>query len=253
MLLKVTPMWAGMQTVDRVVGIRAARSDIANYEAFKSLFGREGMDEQCLLGKYYLAQTFLEHGCISLYLDATYQFGRPSKKMKVDVYGRCDSETLIGLCPNEAAAGQLYRRLALLSSAPVKVILMLPFTEPLGELRGRFSEEFIAGKFTAKFIPNTDDNMTGLFREALEMASLLTNRTRMQMLLPLLTEPTKKSHYRVRINPKLVYENLSILTSRGLVREMEENRYALTHIGNRVLIEYLTFLQKMREALESEQ
>jgi len=73
----------------------------------------------------------------------------------------------------------------------------------------------------------------------------------MQILLPLLIGPTKKSHYRVKINPKLVHENLPILISRRLVREMEENTYALTHIGDRVLAEYLKFLQEIKKALDS--
>ena len=245
-----------MQTANSLTGLRVTEADVASYDSFKSRFGADRVNERCLVGKYYLIQRLIEQGWNSIRLDATYRFGRSRRTVKVDIFAQSNGEILLGLCPDETATakGQLYRKLVLLSYAPAKVVLTLPFAEPLEELRKRFQREFFTGKFSVNFIPEVDKGEVGdFFREALDMASLLANRTRIQMLLPLLIEPASKSHYRVKINPKLVYENLSILTARGLVREMAENRYSLTHIGNRVLTEYLVFLQKMRETLESEQ
>ena len=245
-----------MQTTDSVTGLRIIEADVADYVSFKRRFGMNRDSKRCLVGKYYLIQRLVEQGCNSMYIDATYRFGRPWRTVKVDVFGQSNGEILLGLCSDKTATerDQLYRKLVVLSSTPAKVMLTLPLAEPLEELRKRFHQEFLTGKFEMNFIPKEDtEEMGDIFREALDMASLLANRTRIQMLLPLLIEPASKSHYRVRINPKLVYENLSILTARGLVREMTENRYSLTHVGNRVLAEYLAFLQKMRETLESEQ
>ncbi len=245
-----------MQAANSVTGLRVTEADVVGYDSFKRRFGTSRENKRCLVGKYYLIQRLVDQGCNSIYLDATYRFGRPRRTVKVDVFAQSNGEILLGLCPDETATakGQLYRKLVLLSSAPAKVMLTLPFAEPLEELRKRFHHEFFTGKFAVSLIPEVDNGeVSDHFREALDMASLLTNRTRIQMLLPLLIEPASKSHYRITINPKLVYENLSILTARGLVRETAENRYSLTRIGNRVLTEYLVFLQRMRETLESGQ
>lgn len=237
--------------MESVSGTMVHGNDAVNYSVFKSRFWQEGEDEQCLLGKYYIVRKLLSMGCTTPFLDAIYRFGRPERKVKVDVYGRCSHEALIGLCQSGATRGQLYRKLAYISSAPARVIVMLPFTEPVRRLKERFPLEFSTGKFTVSFIPDANEDLTGFFKDALEITSILANRTRMQILLPLLLEPTKKSLYRGKINPKLVYENLPILISRGLVRETGKNTYTLTRIGDRVLAEYLRFLEEVRKTLES--
>ncbi len=165
-LLKVTPMWEALHTIDCINGIKVERSDVANYNAFRSRFRRRGEAEECLLGKYYVVQRLLEKGCASPYLDATYSFGSPPRKVQVDVYGQCNGETLVGLCQSATTRGQLYRKLEYMSSAPAKMMVMLPLTQPLKDLRKRFPSEFITGKFTASFIPDPGDEMVGLYKEA---------------------------------------------------------------------------------------
>ncbi len=241
--------------IDSISGSRVTEADVAGYDSFKRHYGAKCKNTRCLAGKYHLIHLLFGQGYDPIYLDAVYRFGRPRKTVVVDVLAQGNGEVLLGLCQDKTVGkGQLYQKLALLSSTPARIMLALPFAEPLEDLKRRFHRQFFTGKFAVSPIPEVDSDGVGeYFREALDMASLLANRTRIQMLLPLLIEPASKSHYRVRINPKLVYENLSILTARGLVKEITEKRYGLTRIGNRVLTEYLVFLQKMRETLESEQ
>jgi predicted transcriptional regulator len=85
--------------------------------------------------------------------------------------------------------------------------------------------------------------------EALSLLVFLGNRTRVKMLLPLLRHPGRKRHFRMQINPKLVYANLSTLKARKLIDELSEDEFALTSIGSQIFGEYLTFVQKVRRLL----
>jgi predicted transcriptional regulator len=71
----------------------------------------------------------------------------------------------------------------------------------------------------------------------------------MRMLAPLLERSGAKRDYRTRINPKLVYHNISALSDAGLLDENVEGAYDLSEFGKTILAEFLTFLEKARKTL----
>jgi predicted transcriptional regulator len=81
---------------------------------------------------------------------------------------------------------------------------------------------------------------------------VLTNETRVKMLLPLLEQPQGKRHFREDINPKLIYENVPLLQTHKLIDELSDDLYGLTTMGKMILGEYLAFVEKVRHLLEQE-
>ena len=73
----------------------------------------------------------------------------------------------------------------------------------------------------------------------------------MRMLAPLFQKTGAKRDYRSKINPKLVYKNLSVLVEAGLVDEMQGGTYELSQFGKSILAEFITFLEKTRKTLDS--
>src|SRR5438094_137563 len=94
------------------------------------------------------------------------------------------------------------------------------------------------------------DTFQETFRETLGLIELLGNETRMRMLAPLLERSGAKRDYRTRINPKLVYHNISALSDAGLLDENIEGAYELSQFGRTILAEFITFLEKTRKTLD---
>lgn len=86
----------------------------------------------------------------------------------------------------------------------------------------------------------------------MELMEVLTNKTRVKMLLPLLEQPQGKRHFREDINPKLIYENVPLLRTHKLINELSDDLYDLTPMGKNILCEYLAFVEKVRHLLEVE-
>ncbi len=69
------------------------------------------------------------------------------------------------------------------------------------------------------------------------------------MLAPLFMKTAAKREYRAMINPKLVYENLSVLQHAGLVDEVQDGTYDLSELGKTVVADFIAFLEKTRRTL----
>src|SRR5712692_10078426 len=106
------------------------------------------------------------------------------------------------------------------------------------------------GKATFEVLGWFGDTFEETFRETLGLIELLGNETRMRMLAPLLEKSGAKKDYRTRINPKLVYHNISALSDAGLVAENSEGTYELSQFGKTILAEFITFLEKTRKTLD---
>src|SRR5207253_11068045 len=100
------------------------------------------------------------------------------------------------------------------------------------------------GKATIEVLGWFGDTFQETFRETLGLIELLGNETRMRMLAPLLERSGAKRDYRTRINPKLVYHNISALSDAGLLDENIEGAYELSHFGKTALAQFITFLQQ---------
>ena len=107
------------------------------------------------------------------------------------------------------------------------------------------------GKVQVETLGWFDDTLERTLQQTLRTIELLVNETRMRMLAPLLQKSALKREFRARINPKLVYHNLTALSEAGIVDEPVEGTYELSQLGKTVLPEFIAFLEKTRKTLDN--
>jgi hypothetical protein len=226
---------------------------IVNYQAFKEAFTRHNESEVRLLEKFCAARLLIEKGCQQVFINANLHLPLTSdtlQNLPVDVCGTRDSDFILAFC-NTTAPITDREKLALLASIHnVKIVLLYPFTADPATIQHHIPNKY-ADKIMIEQIPWIDDEIEDAFQEAIELINLLTNQTRVKMLIPLLKQTRSKGEYRLRINPKLVYENLNNLLERNLLHELSRNEYTLTPIGKQILGEYLTFIQRIKNTLRT--
>ncbi len=106
------------------------------------------------------------------------------------------------------------------------------------------------GKVQVETLGWFDDTLEQTLQQTLRTIELLVNETRMRMLAPMLQKSALKREFRARINPKLVYHNLTALSEAGIVDEPVEGTYELSQLGKTVLPEFIAFLEKTRKTLD---
>jgi len=218
-----------------------------DYRAFKEHFGTDGEPELCTLEKYHAVRSLIRRGCSEVYMGTT--LVGQAMSVDVDVAGFRHDARFFVLCEVEEPREELFTRLRLISHlADAMVTVIFPSQTDTTALSERFPHQFLSGRFTVEQLPWLGGACDAL-EEALSLVAFLGNRTRVRMLLPLLQRPGRKRQFRTRINPKLVYANLSTLKARRLIDELSEDEFALTPIGSQIFGEYLTFVQKVRRLL----
>jgi len=226
---------------------------ILNYQLFRDEFGEKGEPELLFLEKFYATRLLVEKGCNKVYMNATLvaqSRDEAQNEIKVDVCGVHGDDFILAFCETAQPSINIYEKLEFLASINnVKIVLLYPFTMDIGAILDRFPPRY-ADRFSIEQVPWLDDDLEGAFQEAMEFIGLLCNETRVKMLLPLLRQTRRKSEYRERINPKLVYENISNLMEHNLLHELSSNEYALTPVGKQILGEYLTFVQRIKKTLK---
>ena len=106
------------------------------------------------------------------------------------------------------------------------------------------------GKLQIETLGWFEDTLERTLQQTLRTIELLVNETRMRMLAPLLQKSSLKREFRARINPKLVYHNLTALSEAGIVNEPVEGTFELSQLGKTVLPEFIAFLEKTRKTLD---
>jgi hypothetical protein len=228
---------------------------IMDYKNFRNHFAQKDETELHIFGKFQAARLLTERGCRRVYANVPLELEASGLKLEAltaDVGGERDEEEIIVVfCEIEEPSPRLLRYLDSLRSAEnAKVLLVCPSSMDLEPLLESFPDEFESGKFAVESFGFSCFGMEEAFKEALDLIDRLCSETRVKMLLPLLLNPQRKRQYRKTINPKLVYENLSFLRSSGLIEELMDDEYALTPLGERILCEYIAFVEKIRRTLE---
>jgi hypothetical protein len=226
---------------------------ILNYRAFREEHSEQDESELHFLEKFYAARLLSERGCDKIFVNATLTT-QPSTDGKneigVDVCGITENGFILALCETTEPTAELHAKLEFLAAiGNVDILLLYPFTIDAHTILDLIPPD-AADKFSIEQVPWLDTTLETAFQEAMEFIGLLCNETRVKMLLPLLKHTRKKKDYRVRINPKLVYENIANLMEHNVLHELSSNEYALTPIGKQILGEYLTFIQRIQHALK---
>jgi DNA-binding transcriptional ArsR family regulator len=106
------------------------------------------------------------------------------------------------------------------------------------------------GKLQIETLGWFEDTLERTLQQTLRTIELMVNETRMRMLAPLLQKSALTRDFRARINPKLVYHNLTALLEAGIVDEPVEGTFELSQLGKTVLPEFIAFLEKTRKTLD---
>jgi hypothetical protein len=185
------------------------------------------------------------------YLDAKLTPNDHSGTIIVDACG-VKNETLMAVfCQTAGIDEPLAKSIETINrSQNTKAIILLPRELDQPTLKESLRHALARGNVTIEVLGWFGDTFQETFRETLGLIELLGNETRMRMLAPLLERAGAKRDYRTRINPKLVYHNISALSDAGLLDENIEGTYELSQFGKTILAEFITFLDKTRKTLD---
>jgi len=171
--------------------------------------------------------------------------------MIVDVCGVKNGTLTAVFCQTAGIDEPLAKSIETISkSQNTNAIILLPRELDQPTLMEPVRNALERGKATMEVLGWFGDTFEETFRETLGLIELLGNETRMRMLAPLLEGSGAKRDYRTRINPKLVYHNISALSNAGLLDENIDGDYELSQFGKTIFAEFITFLEKTRKTLD---
>ncbi len=227
---------------------------LLDYRRFRDELNERGDSELLVLEKFYAARLLIDRGCTHVYVNPTYLPSPPTADrngIPVDVGGLHDTGIILAFCETTPPTIALHKKLTpLAAKTGVRTLLLYPFTVDATAIYARLPPGSTA-TCSIEHVPWLDDDMASAFQDVMALINLLSNETRVKMLLPLLYQTRRKREYRQRINPKLVYENIATLLDHNVLHELSTDEYTLTPIGKQILGEYLTFIQRIKTMLEN--
>ena len=226
---------------------------VLDYEAFREDFrSEENESELHLLEKFHAARSLSKGAGVDAFVDAVlYDAERHERRLIADLVGVREEELTAVFCETKPPDEALIKDLEVVEKAQnSKAVVMYPFKVNSETIDSKFHNAVNTGKFVIEHFNWRDKGLERAFREVLELMDVLTNETRVKMLLPLLEYPQGKRHFREEINPKLIYENVPLLRTHKLIDELSDDLYDLTPMGKMILCEYLSFIEKVRQLLE---
>jgi hypothetical protein len=230
---------------------RVSPQDILDYETFTRRHRNPTEKNELRQFERFHAARHLISEEMDTYLDAKLTPNDPSRTVTVDVCGVKNGTLTAVFCQTAGLDEPLARSIETINkSQNANAVILLPRELDQPALKESMRVALERGKATMEVLGWFDDTFDETFRETLGLIELLGNETRMRMLAPLLEKSGAKKDYRTRINPKLVYHNISALSDAGLLDENSEGTFELSQFGKTVLAEFLTFLEKTRKTLD---
>ena len=226
--------------------------DILDYQTFTSKHRSEAdMNELRVFEKFYAARSLITEG-FETFLNATLSDPDESSTIRVDTCGTKDDFLTLFYCSTGKAEESLGPFLQLVQRAQnARGVILTPLKVDLSVLGKLVPRAFDDGKVMIESLGWFGDRLDKTFQETLRLVDLLGNETRMRMLAPLFRKTAAKKEFRAMINPKLVYQNLSVLQQAGLVDEAQEGTYEISEVGKTILADFITFLEKTRRTLDT--
>ncbi len=225
---------------------------VLHYTAFRDDFRtKEDESELHLLEKFHAARFLFQQAGVDTFIDPVlFDPEEHSHRLTADLAGVDGGKLTAVFCETQPPGQSLIRDLEMLDEAEnSRAVVVYPFKVNPGPIDERFHDAVSAGKFVIEHLNWGDRGLERAFREVLELMDLLTNETRVKMLLPLLEHPQGKKHFREEINPKLIYENVPLLRTHKMIDELSDDLYDLTPMGKTILCEYLAFVEKVRHLI----
>ena len=228
---------------------------VLDYGVFREDFrSQDDESEIHLLEKFHAARNLSRNGGVDTFVDAVlYDTERHTRRFTADLVGVREDGLTAVFCETKPADEALMKDLQVVDeSENSKAVVVYPFKVNSDPIDTKFHSAVNTGKFVIEHLNWRDRGLERAFREVLDLMDVLTNETRVKMLLPLLEQPQGKKHFREDINPKLIYENVPLLRTHKLISELADDLYDLTPMGKNILCEYLAFVEKVRHLLEEE-
>ncbi len=231
---------------------RLSPRDILDYGSFSERYGRKGRSNELeVFERFYAANTLIRDG-FDTYLDALVSDTQQGFTIKADTCGSKEDFLTIVFCETGPPEPSLPASLEMVSrSENARAVILAPFGLDLKALEQAVPKVFERGKVSLESLGWFGDHLDKTLQQTLRLIALLGNETRMRMLAPLFRKSSAKREYRALINPKLVYQNLSVLLDAGLVDEASDGTYELSQMGRTVMAEFIAFLEKTRRTLDS--
>jgi hypothetical protein len=228
---------------------RVSPQEILDYKIFARRHQNPTEKNELRLFERFHAARHLISQEMDTYLDAKLTADDPSRTLTVDVCGVKNGTLTAVFCQTAGLDELLAKSIETINeSQNASAVILLPRELDQPALKESMRVALERGKATFEVLGWFGDTFEETFRETLGLIELLGNETR--MLAPLLEKSGAKKDYRTRINPRLVYHNISALSDAGLLDENNEGTYELSQFGKTVLAEFITFLEKTRKTLD---
>jgi DNA-binding transcriptional ArsR family regulator len=230
---------------------RVSAQDILDYNTFARRHQNlKGKNELKQFERFHAARHLISQE-MDTYLDAKLTTQDRSRSITVDVCGIKNGAMTAVFCQTAGLDEPLARSLETINkSRNTNAVILLPKQLAPSQVEESVRVALKRGKTTMEVLGWFGDTFEETFRETLSLIELLGNETRMRMLAPLLEKSGAKRDYRTRINPKLVYHNISALSDAGILDENAEGAYELSQFGKTLIAEFITFLERTRKTLD---
>jgi len=171
--------------------------------------------------------------------------------IEADVAGVKNGEMIIAFCSASLPEDSVWTSVRLISqSQNARSLILSPEEISPDLIEEEVPRGLDMGKLQIETLGWFEDTLERTLQQTLRTIELLVNETRMRMLAPLLQKSALTRDFRARINPKLVYHNLTALSEAGIVNEPVEGTFELSQLGKTVLPEFIAFLEKTRKTLD---
>jgi len=185
------------------------------------------------------------------YLNPIMRRDDDNSTIQADLCGIKKEEIILAFCSASLPEETVWNSIRLISQSQNARSLILSPEEIAPDLIEEEAPGALnRGKVQVETLGWFDDTLEQTLQQTLRTIELLVNETRMRMLAPMLQKSALKREFRARINPKLVYHNLTALSEAGIVDEPVEGTYELSQLGKTVLPEFIAFLEKTRKTLD---
>jgi DNA-binding transcriptional ArsR family regulator len=222
-----------------------------DYGTFSDTFGDPTSDKELEVFEKYIASRILLGKGFETYLDPVLKRDDDESTIQADVCGIKKDELVVAFCSAGLPEDSVWKNVRLISQSQNAQSLILSPEEIAPDLIEEEAPRALdMGKIQIETLGWFEDTLERTLQQTLRTIELLVNETRMRMLAPLLQKSALKRDFRARINPKLVYHNLTALSEAGIVDEPVEGTFELSQLGKTVLPEFIAFLEKTRKTLD---
>src|SRR6266536_2256976 len=162
-----------------------------------------------VLQKYMASRMMLSNG-FDTYLNPVMRRDDDNSTIVADLCGIKKEEIIVAFCSASLPEQTVWNSIRLISQSQNARSLILSPEEIAPDLIEEEAPGALnRGKVQVETLGWFDDTLEQTLQQTLRTIELLVNETRMRMLAPLLQKSALKREFRARINPKLVYHNLT--------------------------------------------